>query len=66
MADAAINERWNHTAALMAMLANIHRDAKRHKAFKPADFHPLARKSDGKIENVGVDVLKMLVKEPTP
>jgi len=45
------------------MLANVHRDAKKSKAFKPTDFNPYTRKTDTKIENVGVDVLKMLVRE---
>lgn len=39
MAEARIRERWNHTSALMALVANCHRDSRR-RAFTPADFHP--------------------------
>ena len=40
MAQARQEDNWNHTAALMALLANANRDPKRGRAFKPADFHP--------------------------
>ncbi|MBA2481227.1 MAG: hypothetical protein H0V44_11240 [Planctomycetes bacterium] len=39
MAEGRIGERWNHTAALLALIANCHRDPRR-RAFTPADFHP--------------------------
>lgn len=45
MAEARLRERWNHTAALLAMLANAHRDPKKTRAFAPADFHPLPQKN---------------------
>lgn len=41
MATARQQERWDHTASLLALLANLHRDARRRKAYAPADFHPL-------------------------
>ncbi|MBA3935835.1 MAG: hypothetical protein H0X38_00060 [Planctomycetes bacterium] len=40
MAAGADASRWNHTATLMALIANCHRDPKRHRAYTPADFHP--------------------------
>ena len=40
MADARHRDEWNHTSALLALLANCHRDPKKHRAFKPGDFHP--------------------------
>ena len=43
MAVACQSERWNHTAALQAMLANVHRDPKKGRLLQPADFHPLLR-----------------------
>lgn len=34
-------ERWDHTATLLALQANCHRDPKRRsRPFEPADFHP--------------------------
>ena len=33
-------QAWNHTASLMALLANANRDPKKTRAFKMTDFHP--------------------------
>ena len=42
MAEGRQREAWNHTASLLALLANCHRDPKRSRACTVADFHPLA------------------------
>ncbi len=42
MAEGRQREAWNHTAALLALLANCHRDPRRSSAFTVTDFHPLA------------------------
>ena len=42
MAEARQRDGWNHTAAVLAMLANVNRDPRKGRAFKPADFHPVA------------------------
>lgn len=39
-AESRIDQAWNHTAAILAMLANVHRDPKKDRAYKPSDFHP--------------------------
>jgi len=44
MAEARGREAWNHTSAVMALLANIHRDPKKHRAFRPSDFNPYETK----------------------
>jgi hypothetical protein len=41
MAQGRQEDGWNHTAAVLAMLANVNRDPKKSRAFKPADFHPI-------------------------
>ena len=42
MADGRQRDAWNHTAALMALTANCHRDPKqRSTPFEPNDFHPM-------------------------
>jgi hypothetical protein len=41
MAQARRQEHWNHTASLLAMLANVNRDPKKGRALRPADFHPI-------------------------
>jgi hypothetical protein len=40
MAEARSRERWNHTAALLALLANCHRDPRRRRPYRPDDFLP--------------------------
>jgi len=48
MAEARSRDRWAHTSALIAMTVNCHRDAKKSRPFKPADFdpHELAKKQE--------------------
>lgn len=58
MAEATIRERWNHTAALMALLANCHRDPRRQRAFTPADFHPQAALTPAPPPSADLTVLK--------
>ena len=41
MTHARQRDGWNHTASVLAMLANVNRDPKKGRAFKPADFHPI-------------------------
>ena len=45
MADTKQNEDWNHTAAILAILANAHRDPKKTRPAKPADFHPYTKRT---------------------
>jgi hypothetical protein len=40
MAQAHSRQQWHHTAALLALIANCHRDAKRHRPYTPEDFLP--------------------------
>lgn len=40
MAGARSREQWNHTASVLALLANCHRDPRRRRAYSPADFLP--------------------------
>ena len=59
MADARRNEQWSHTAALLAMTANIHRDRKkRAKPYMPAEFHPLLQQRLPANNKVDVHILK--------
>ncbi len=66
MADARQLDEWNHTAAVLAMLANTHRDPKKTRPFKPADFHPGTRPRQQPIEKVDVRVLKTVFVDRTP
>ncbi len=60
MAEARSQQCWAHTSALLAMLANIHRDSKKTRVFKPADFNPHARPSQPTAAKVGITVLKQV------
>ena len=70
MAEGKSREHWNHTAALLAMLANTHRDPKKSRAVKPRDLHPLLnrrrpRRSTAPLR-VGVDALKAVFVDRRP
>jgi len=56
---AKINGSWQHTASLMAMQANCHRDPKR-KAYSPEDFMPKPPRKET-VMPADIGVLKMLL-----
>lgn len=41
MAEARASSEWAQTSAVLAMLANAHRDPKKTRVFTPNDFNPL-------------------------
>ena len=46
MAEGHGRDEWGRTALLCALVANAHRDPKKGRAFKVADFDPFGRNSD--------------------
>ena len=59
MAEGHSLAAWSHTAAVLAMLANCHRDPKKTRVFRPSDFDPHSgRQSEEVIEidenNIGL------------
>lgn len=40
MTEGKLAEKWDHTAALIAAIVNMHRDPKRGKAVDPAALNP--------------------------
>ena len=44
MAEARTQDAWARASALMALIANCHRDPKKTKAFRPRDFDPYAER----------------------
>ena len=60
MADAKQTDAWNHTAAVLAMLANTHRNPKKARPFKPSDFHPGTRSARPQepLPKVDISILK--------
>ncbi len=45
MAEARAKDRWAHTSSIMALVANVNRDPKKTRAFRPSDFNPYAERS---------------------
>ncbi len=44
MAEARAKDEWARSSALMALLANCHRDPKKTRALRPSDFDPFAKR----------------------
>ncbi len=60
MSESRVRERWTHTSATLAMLANVHRDPKKGRLFKPSDFDPFEqeRNNQSPIPVADLSVLK--------
>lgn len=66
MNEARSRQAWNHTSAILAMLANVHRDAKKTRAYRPAEFHPHRPQETPTITKVGINVLKQVFVDRRP
>ena len=42
MAEARRRHDWSIASSVMALIASVHRDPKKRRAFKPSDFDPFA------------------------
>jgi len=65
MRDGKLSEQWQHTASIMAMIANSVRDAKKKKkAYAWKDFYPmpLPKQRIPEGSKVGIDVLKVFLR----
>jgi hypothetical protein len=60
MGEARSQMLWTHTSSVMALLANVHRDAKKTRPFKPADFNPHSRRPAVQLEKAEISLLKEL------
>ena len=59
MAEARVDTQWDQTASLLALLANVHRDPRNSKVYRPADFHPRhARKREEPVIKGDIKMLK--------
>jgi hypothetical protein len=60
MAEARGRDNWAHTSAVLALVANVNRDPKKTRAYKPSDFDPYSarEKRDEAIEVRDLAVLK--------
>jgi hypothetical protein len=51
--EVRLQRPWQHTASMMALYANCHRDPAKNKAFSPDDFNPFPA-SKPKQEKIGL------------
>jgi len=58
MAHAAGKERWGRCSALMALIANVNRDPKKGRSFRPSDFDPYAERKVEILSKDNMDLLK--------
>ena len=42
MAESRGRDSWAHTSSVLAMIANVNRDPKKGRVFRPDDFNPYA------------------------
>jgi len=56
MAEAKGRADWGRTSATMALTANVNRDPKKTRAFKPADFNPyeMEKRTVGKTKDLSI------------
>lgn len=45
MADGRQKSDWSHTSSVLCILANINRDPKKSRAYKPQDFNPTIKRA---------------------
>ncbi|MBM4125191.1 MAG: hypothetical protein FJ246_09620 [Nitrospira sp.] len=60
MGEARSQQAWAQTSSVLALIANLHRDPKKTRAYKPADFNPHMRKTPVTIEKVEIRILKQV------
>ena len=64
MAEGKNKVTWNHTAAMLALMFNVHRDSKKTRAKTALDFHPFADEMRGPRPKADFgDLRSMFVKE---
>jgi len=68
MVEGKQTEEWNHTSAVLAMLANAHRDPKKTRPFKPGDFHPGVKRAapEAPLPKVDISILKTVFVDRRP
>ena len=66
MAEGRGRDEWGRTAALLALIANVNRDPRRGRAFRPSDFNPyeVRRRTGVPITAANIGLLKRIFVEP--
>jgi hypothetical protein len=58
MSESRSRDAWRHTAAVLALIANVNRDPRKHRRFKPEDFNPHEQKPKTVIKGKGLRILR--------
>jgi len=67
MGEARLQNEWAHTSSLLALIANVNRDPKKARAFKPADFNPHSKPDpDAPKPMADITVLKQIFIDSQP
>jgi hypothetical protein len=68
MVEGRTQEDWNHTASVLAMVANVNRDPKKGRPLRPGDFHPHVKPtaSEPPPPQAPVSLLKSVFVDNTP
>ena len=64
MAESRCRQAWRQTSAVMALLANLHRDPKRTRPFRPADFDPYEARKAKAVSEGDLGLLKQAFVNP--
>ena len=58
MSESRSRDAWRHTAAVMSLIANVNRDPRKHRPFRPEDFNPHEQKPKAVIRGKGLRILR--------
>ncbi len=60
MAESRRRESWSHTSAMLALVANVNRDPKKTRTFKPSDFDPTVGSGKAAVKTKDLRILKRI------
>ena len=64
MAEGRTEHDWAQTSAVLALIANVHRDPRKTRVFKPADFNPTAKPEHEYRGKADIQMLKHIFVKP--
>jgi hypothetical protein len=58
MSESRSRDAWRHTAAVLSLIANVNRDPRKHRRYRPEDFNPHEQKPKTVIKGKGLRILR--------
>ena len=64
MAEGHSRDIWSATSAMMALIANVNRDPRKHRPYEPKDFNPHGKEvvAEGVVEKSDLSVARRFFK----